>query len=126
MEINKLFINACKIGDLNLAKQLLETNHYIDIGAEYDDAFISACRNGHIDIAKWFIELDSEKYYVKVINNKIRAKIIYSNSVDSYLHYTYTFTLNKNENDLTNFGPIDGMIPDISCFELGNESYLNG
>ena len=80
---DNLFINACKIGDFNLAKQLLKRNHYI--GAEYDNAFISACQNGHIDIAKWFIELDSKKYHVKVTNNKIIGRIIYeSTELDSY------------------------------------------
>jgi hypothetical protein len=58
------------------------------------------------------------------INNE---QALRSNEINKkYSDSQFSQFSHKNENDLTNFGPIDGMIPDISCFELGNESYLNG
>ena len=51
-----LFVKACKLGLLKLAKWMY--NRYsIDIHADVEAAFRWCCNNGHLDVAKWLVEL---------------------------------------------------------------------
>ena len=56
-DINKEFLNACKNGNLDLAKNLLETNPMIEISFNNDHVFQDTCSNGHLNVAKWLLEI---------------------------------------------------------------------
>ena len=67
----KLFINLCKWNYFDDAKNLIKLNPNIDISIDNEYAFRFACHNKRINIAKWLVELNPNKYYVKIIDNKI-------------------------------------------------------
>jgi iron uptake system EfeUOB component EfeO/EfeM len=50
-DYNKQFINACKNGQIEKAKRLVQDHHVYNISA-----FIFACVNGHLEIAKWLVQ----------------------------------------------------------------------
>lgn len=45
------FIDACKCGNLDLAKQLYETGKY-DVHVNNEYAFRCSCKKGKLDVAK--------------------------------------------------------------------------
>lgn len=51
--MNMDFINACKMGDLNLAIKIYSHNP-INIHANNESAFCCACERGHIEVALFF------------------------------------------------------------------------
>ena len=54
--VNHCFRDACKAGNLDLAKWLIENFNNIDVHAYNEYAFIFCCNNGHLDVAKLLIE----------------------------------------------------------------------
>ena len=63
-----LFIDACKIGNLNRAIELKDD---VNIHANNDEAFRLSCEDGHIEVAKWLYTLDSIIYELEIENNRI-------------------------------------------------------
>src|SRR6056297_1461905 len=62
MDIQEHFINACKKGHFNTAKQLyIDHSNVIDIHYNDEEAFRLSCLYGHIEIAKWLIQLGHEE-----------------------------------------------------------------
>lgn len=55
-KINRRFIDACKDGDLELAKQIYN-NNYVDIHYERNESFEWAVINNHINIVKWLVSI---------------------------------------------------------------------
>jgi len=54
------FIVACKNGNLEKAKKMIEDNPTLNIRAKSYQAFRGACWYGHLHIAKWLIDLSKD------------------------------------------------------------------
>jgi ankyrin repeat protein len=57
MSTDKLFINHCKNGNLDLVKELLDKKRNINISANNDEAFRLSCSHGHLEIAQLLFSL---------------------------------------------------------------------
>ena len=49
------FIEACKLGNLDKAKSIVQANPEQNIHAESDFAFQLACMHGHLEVAQWLV-----------------------------------------------------------------------
>ena len=56
MELNKQFIEAINIGDLNSIIEIYRLNPTIDISAHNEQAFRYACKKGHLEIVRQLYE----------------------------------------------------------------------
>jgi len=52
-----LFVDLCRLGNLEGAKQLLKENPNINISASNEYAFCDACQNDRLEVAKWLLEI---------------------------------------------------------------------
>lgn len=59
----RLFITACKKGQIKFAKWIHSKYNNLDIHLDNESAFYWASLNGHIDIAEWILTLD-DLYFV--------------------------------------------------------------
>jgi hypothetical protein len=53
--MEKQFIDLCKTGDLDGAKEFLRLNPDINISYNYEEAFRYVCRYRHLEVAKWLL-----------------------------------------------------------------------
>ncbi len=93
VDYNMQFLEACKSGRIEQAKQLV-TEHQVDVHGNDEDAFKWACRNGYIEIAKWLVQdhqvdvhIDYEKAFRWAQNNgqiKITNWLIEDHQVDEH------------------------------------------
>ena len=51
------FIELCKNGKLDEAKQLLEANPTINISSHSELAFRNACENGSLEVCQWLLQI---------------------------------------------------------------------
>ena len=51
------FAEACKTGNIDVAKLLLQLKPNINVSAKNEEAFRYACRNGHLHVAQWLLQL---------------------------------------------------------------------
>ena len=65
------FKYACESSRLEIAKWLLQVKPDINISDQDEYVFKNACTYNDLEIAKWFMELDYEKYYVRIFNDSI-------------------------------------------------------
>ena len=56
IDLQSKFITACKNGDLNMVKYLLENNFNIDVHAKDESGFRAACENGDLNMVKYLLE----------------------------------------------------------------------
>ena len=73
MDVQSQFQNACKNGNLEEAKILLQNNPNINISADNEWAFKLACEKGHLEVAQWLQTLNPFKYVIEVENNKLKS-----------------------------------------------------
>lgn len=73
--INKLFMRACKVGDINLIKHIY-TKYNPNIYIKNNKSFKIACKYGHVTIVKWFLDnftidanMDGEYAFVWACSN---------------------------------------------------------
>lgn len=52
MYTNEVFIEVCSLGNIEIAKFLVE-NLDIDVNAYFDKAFFRSCEHGHLEITQW-------------------------------------------------------------------------
>ena len=56
--MERQFINLCKYGNLEGAKEFLRLHSDINIHIEYyNKAFSNSCENGHLEVAKWLLQV---------------------------------------------------------------------
>ena len=83
------FAEACKTGNIDAAKLLLELKPNINISAENEDAFRWACKNGHLHVAQWFQSLNPFKYGTNnLYSNDDLTFIIYALHQANYHNFT--------------------------------------
>ena len=77
------FIEFCKNGDLDKAKEFLRLNPHINISAQNELVFILACSNGHLEFAKWLLSVKPDinisaqsdwAFRMACYNGKLEAK----------------------------------------------------
>jgi len=74
--MERQFINLCKYGNLEGAKEFLRLHSDINISIKDDEAFRYSCKNGHLEVAKWLLQMKPD------INNSL---------LDDYIFYDACF-----------------------------------
>ena len=55
--MERQFINLCKYGNLEGAKEFLRLHSDINISIKDGEAFRYSCENGHLEVAKWLLQV---------------------------------------------------------------------
>lgn len=77
------FVDICRFGDLDLAKDLLKNNPKIDVRAHNNSAFFYACRMGHISIIDFLLKTGIEQDVKKAMETAIYPEVrVYLNSLE--------------------------------------------
>ena len=100
MNVQQQFNDACKNGNLEEAKKLLQNNPTIDVSAYDEYAFKLACTNGHLQVAQWFCSFNPFTYCIKTNNNKLISWNVNNNKEETVLSLLYCFTNKGYENKL--------------------------
>jgi predicted Fe-S protein YdhL (DUF1289 family) len=69
--MERQFINLCKYGNLEGAKEFLRLHSDINISIKDDKAFRYSCKNGHLEVAKWLLQMKPD------INNSLLDDYIF-------------------------------------------------
>jgi hypothetical protein len=69
--MERQFINLCKYGNLEGAKEFLRLHSDINISIKDDEAFRYSCKNGHLEVAKWLLQMKPD------INNSLLDDYIF-------------------------------------------------
>jgi len=69
--MERQFINLCKNGNLEGAKEFLRLHSDINISIKDDEAFRYSCKNGHLEVAKWLLQMKPD------INNSLLDDYIF-------------------------------------------------
>lgn len=112
-----VFLSACRLGNLNLAKKLYEdgyTDHHflskaLEFASEYNrmyivkyllsigagklyQAFASACKYGHLRIAKRICERSSDTNFLHRLAHNDQFSLLYNVSMNGHLHVLKWFS----------------------------------
>jgi len=89
-----VFLTACELGYLNIAKFLIKTISTIDINASNNYSFYSSCGNGHIEVGKWLLTIDPN-----ILNNNLELKTMKKAVQNGHLNVLkWLYSLNPNVN----------------------------